>query len=757
MKNKFNAVLIIVLVALLGGLGFFGYKILFTKDAVIVPDFSGKSEDEVRTWCNSLENDPCTITTDYSDTVEKGYVVYQSISADEELGDSIRFIISLGSQPKIDIPALDKNTTKESIETWATSIGLTNVSYIDETSETVEKGTVIRIEPQVIETLDTEVKVFISSGKKEPDSINVESGKYVNLTVSEFEAKVKALGLKAVHAESKDEKSNTVKKGNIVWHGSGEYVKDEEIRYGLCLGENKDVIKVTKGTMVGLTLDEFKTKIAALGKKGLKAKHVEDYDDYSSTIAKDLIVWHGSGEYDEEEEISYGICKGVNKDAIIVTYGTWINSSVEKITNDAKELNLVVNHKEEKDDYSDDIAKGNILWHGSGTYEKDEKINYGLSLGKKGGTETTDIEVKQGTYIGKSLDDFTKAVKELGLVPKHRSEWDVTDSSKSANTICRNGYGTYVKGENISYGLYVGGSEVTTDTVEIKKGQFVGKSLEEFKKAVEDLGLVPEHSEVYDDDYSETIEKGCVDWHGSGTGSNAYKKGEIIHYTLSLGKEEKISVAEGYVGKTTAEFEAYIKGLGLTPKATGSDYSETIASGLVLNYTAGSYSKNATVTYVTSSGSNPNVYVASGLENKTVTDFTAAVPSSLVLEHDTSLDEYSTIAQGLVVKYTSGTYQKGDKLKYGLSLGAAPVYLNTKDYYNNLHGVNCHSFDEMKAKMQSELSGFTNVSYEACSSWDRDPGMIEKINVAGSDAYEPGTIDAGTQIIVYIVNAKQAQ
>lgn len=63
----------------------------------------------------------------------------------------------------------------------------------------------------------------------------------------------------------------------------------------------------------------------------------------------------------------------------------------------------------------------------------------------------------------------------------------------------------------------------------------------------------------------------------------------------------------------------------------------------------------------------------------------------------------------------------------------------------------------MKTKMQSALSGFSKVSYESCTSRDRDPGMIERIKVNGSTSYEPGEIDADTPIVVYIVSAMEAQ
>ena len=98
--------------------------------------------------------------------------------------------------------------------------------------------------------------------------------------------------------------------------------------------------------------------------------------------------------------------------------------------------------------------------------------------------------------------------------------------------------------------------------------------------------MVPEHSEVYSDDYSDTIAKGCIDWHGQGE----YEKGEVIHYTLSLGKkgsetDEIIINSNDYVGKTYNEFKSAVEALGLKPEKSevhDDGYSNTIAKGSIL-------------------------------------------------------------------------------------------------------------------------------------------------------------------------------
>ena len=140
MKKSTNIILIIVLAVLIGALGFFSYKLLFEEDKVIVPDFTNKTKDEIVTWCDSLETNPCSFSGDYSDTIPENTLIYQSIAANEEVGDSITFIISLGSKIEIKLPTIDANTTKESLEKWKTDNNIeNNIEYIEQHNNDVRK------------------------------------------------------------------------------------------------------------------------------------------------------------------------------------------------------------------------------------------------------------------------------------------------------------------------------------------------------------------------------------------------------------------------------------------------------------------------------------------------------------------------------------------------------------------------------------------------------------------------------------------
>lgn len=547
MKKSTSIILIVLLLALIGGIGFFSYKLLFSKDKVLVPDFADKTRDEIVTWCNSLENNPCTFDNDYSETIPEGKLIYQSISADNELGDSISFIISLGKKIEIKLPQIDENTTKETIEKWKTDNNIPNaIEYIEQYNNDVQKGTIFKIEPNVlINTTDT-IKVYISKGKDdntESADIEITFGTYLDLSVSDFETKAKALGLVPNHNTDRDAKSSKVDKGKIVWHGSGSYVKGETINYGVCLEKTEGkIITVEAKEYIGKTLEEFKKTCEELG---LKPEHSEVYkDEYSDTIAKGSLDWHGSGTYDTADDqdriIHYTLSLGKKSDSEedyklpkdIEQYD-YQGKTLDEFKQIAAKFGFEANHRTEWDDYSDTVAKGLILRNGSGNYTEDDTyISYGLSLGKKGEDETDSryVHINSGTYIGYTYADFEKAVKALGVTPRHRTEWDDYSSTIAKGNIIQNGTGDYLindPSDPISYGLSLG-PKAQTKTVNVTS--YAGKSETEFKNYLSNNNL---KTGTRIESYSDNVAAGLLISNDTGNKN----EGSYINYIVSKGKE----------------------------------------------------------------------------------------------------------------------------------------------------------------------------------------------------------------------------
>ncbi len=778
--NKLNYLILLALVLTLGAAGFLGYNLLNSVKDVTVPDFLGKNKEEVFEWCGQLdEKYSCEIVYEGSKSVEKDIVFQQSLNAGSKLTDKITIRISSELITPIALPQLYE-AQRSSIEDWAGKNGIDNLTFIEEFSDTVNKGIVIRMEPMEAIYHDTPVTVYISKGKEisADDPIEVKYGEYSNLSVAAFESQVKGLGLVPNHNTAKDSASTSVAKGNIVWHGSGTYKSGETINYGVCIEESKSAsdIVVKSGAYVGYTEDNFKSKAKELG---LSANHKTAKDDYSDSIAKGSIIWHGSGTYEKNETFNYGLSLG-NKDGssssdIIVSSGAYVGYTEENFKAKAKELGLSANHNVAKDAYSDSIAKGSIVWHGSGTYVKNETFNYGLSLGKEGSSTPATVYVSAGTYVGKTVEEFQKAAVALGLIPTHKTSLDdysdtvakgnvvwhgsgtynTNDSSDPFNygvslgksdgssgsassdeivitngayvgyteenfikkatelglkathvssrdaysdtiakgSIVTHGYGVYEKNEAFNYGLSLGKENVPA-TVTVSAGTYVGKSETDFQKAAVALGLIPTHK-TSKDAYSDTVAKGNIVWHGSGT-YNTNDPNDPFNYGLSLGKSDgssgsasadEIVVTNGaYVGYTEDNFikKATELGLKATHVSSRDAYSDTIAKGSVVTHGYGVYEKNEAFNYGLSLGkkADSSIYVSSGAYiGKSESEFlTIGKNLGLSPNHSSSRDAYSdTVAKGYIVWHGSGTYTSGETFNYGLSLGKSDTKVTVAD------------------------------------------------------------------------------
>lgn len=614
--NKLNILLIILLTGCIAALGIFSYKLIFPKEKILVPDFSNSSEAEVVEWCNSFENNPCSINRDYSDSVEAGKVSYQSLAKDQELTGTISFTISKGKQVLIEALKFDKATRKEDVEKWVKDNGLTNVKYKEMQTDQYDKGAIISIEPNSITDLNTEVVVTIAIEKKTETNTNtnkeeiiINYGDYIDLSEDDFVSKLNTKGLNPVHAEVKDDYSETIEKGKVLWHGSGAYYKDEDIRYGLSLGKNEGNIIVKADEYVGKTLAEFKQ-----------------------------------------------ICE---------------------------KLGIVPKHNESKnDEFSDTVAKGSILWHGSGTYVKDENITYTLSKGKKS----------------------------------------------------------------------------TDGKFEIKSGEYAGYTLDEFKSVMKALGLVVAHSEVHEDDYSNSISKGCILWHGA---ADDFVEGETIHYTVSLGKKEESKPeeqtgttikVESYAGKSESDFKAYIKGLGLSLGDRSEEYSDSISSGLIISNETGDKKSTSSIDYVVSKGKDPRIDVPS-YANKKASEFESFLASKGLT--GTATSEYnSTVAEGYVISNTTGKFNTGSSVSYKVSLGQKK--LNISNFEIVAGAIEKSSYNETKTAAENYFKqlGFTNITVNGQSS-TKTTGVILSISVDGSTNNLPGSFVSDAPIIITVCSQQQ--
>jgi hypothetical protein len=211
-------------------------------------------------------------------------------------------------------------------------------------------------------------------------------------------------------------------------------------------------VYISKDEFVGLAMEDFISSVVRLG---LVAKHDVNRDGFSDTVEKGAIILHGYGSYLIGETISYGLSLGSDQqEEIRVTNGQYVGKTEEEFQSIGSQLGLVPIHKSNRDMYSSDVEKGNIVWHGYGIYYEGENFYYGLSLGP--GQDPASIVVSKDQFVGLSLINFVESATSLGLTPTHLPGRDAYSSTIEEGRIVTHGYGAYVPNENLNYGLSLG-------------------------------------------------------------------------------------------------------------------------------------------------------------------------------------------------------------------------------------------------------------------------------------------------------------
>lgn len=151
---------------------------------IACPDFVGQKFDTILNNDEYKENFVFDDEWDHSEEYEYGYVFEQSEKAGEKLkkGAKITLYISMGENSK-KVPDVYGKSESAAV-TELKSNGFTNFKIVETASEDVDKGLVIKTDPQrttvVEQNANTQITIYISSGKPEkkvavPDVVGMTS------------------------------------------------------------------------------------------------------------------------------------------------------------------------------------------------------------------------------------------------------------------------------------------------------------------------------------------------------------------------------------------------------------------------------------------------------------------------------------------------------------------------------------------------------------------------------------------------------
>ena len=160
-----------------------------------MPDFIGEVLEDAQKKLNKMDLKlKVDVEEEYSETVNEGCIISTNPRKDSPLheGDRVTLTVSLGSNKMPDLTGQSKTNAQAMID--AMDMGL-RITFMEDTSEDIEEGKVIRTEPKAGSSLkkNDQIKVFISTGK--PVELVQVPGGLIGKTAREARAAIEAQGL----------------------------------------------------------------------------------------------------------------------------------------------------------------------------------------------------------------------------------------------------------------------------------------------------------------------------------------------------------------------------------------------------------------------------------------------------------------------------------------------------------------------------------------------------------------------------------
>ncbi len=750
-SNKLNIFLTVLLIIVIGVAIWFGFSVFgnpFNKTVNAI-NFSGMNKTEVEKWIsdNKLASGKYNYSYQYDETIEYDYVVYQSVKEGDVISDSLTIIYSSGKDPNgtADIANEVKNMSYSDARNWFIQNEYTNVTYTFETNDTYEYGKIISITPASATKTDA-ITVTISYGTNIED-INTTVPSFASYSKEEIEAWAKEY---AIELSIKYETSDVASENEFI---SQSINQGTEIRGGdslivvLSSGKNSADTKTIPDTYIGLSEEEFKTKLKELGFNNL-SKSSETY--YAEGLEKDTIYYYEDGSFPTTRTINYALCAGkYSFDAD--EFNGKSKSDVEKLVANLKNHNARIDNSA----ISISFVNGdkNVDKQGQ-TYDcSNDKAKISCKLYTGDGSATALIPT-DGRYLGKSEDAFLDDCKELGFTNFSKSNVTYYSTNLAKGTLYSYDDGELSVSKTINYSLSEG-------AYSFNASDFNGKTSEEVNTLVKDLQN--RNARINGSIVSITFNDGTNSSGNEGKTYDCSNSGAKISCKVYTGggsstTGSKATIPGNLLGALESNFLAKLKDLGFnnTAKSSITYYSTTLASGTIWSYDDGTLDTSTTINYALSAGAYTfNSADFNGLTaeeaNSKIKDLqnrNARINGSLVqINFVSGASDSNNAGKTYNCSSSSNTitcsiYQSGST-----STASIISISSIRSYYDG------NSFDEIKTKVQNYLNnqGFNNVTF---NSVEADGNYVSEIYVGNQKHTSAASYDTSSNITVYIAYPK---
>lgn len=208
---------------------------IYSIEKVSVPDLIGKSEDDAQEELEELGLVYKVSSTSYSEGTDKGRIITQTpkVGINVSKGDTVEVVVSLGKE-NIDLSKYEIiGQPVENISTILNSVNI-KLDLIEENSDIVEKGNIIRYEPNQITTGET-LRIYYSIGSKQE---MIMMPNIIGLTEAEAIERLIEAGLYIGNVEERY--SSTYMTGEVISQGiaaGSEIPKETYIDYEVSKGD----------------------------------------------------------------------------------------------------------------------------------------------------------------------------------------------------------------------------------------------------------------------------------------------------------------------------------------------------------------------------------------------------------------------------------------------------------------------------------------------------------------------------------------
>lgn len=685
---------------------------------LMMPDVEGLKEEDARAQLELLGL-RVEIRREKNSLVAKDVVINQSIDPDQEVknGDTVVLVVSEGDETVVpDITGLTYESAVQKLE----SVGF-RANRIDKASPTVEKGRVIKTDPEVGTSIKTgsTINVHVSTGRDE-SAKKIAVPSVLGYTWNDAQMTLEKLGLLA--RDGGTEYNETYAEGLVCLQN----ITDREVEAGteiiLTMSRGSRYVTLNQGSLLGLTQSEARQRLESMGLVYQYGGSVTDETYGEGTVCKQSTY----GKLERGSTVTVTISKGSRYTSV----SSMRNMSRSEASTYLNSLGLGIEFVE---DWDETVSEGYVCKQSAtGKVEKGSVITVTISRG----SQYTYVPQVIGSTENSAKSAISSADLQFGGSTK---DWSESGIAEGRVMRVDPSEGTRLKrGSTVSLVISQGSPYRNVKS-------YVNRPENEAVNGIQALGFTVER--IFEP--SETVASGMVIRQSVTNSKVDIRNTKTITIYVSSGSA--YVALPSILGRTSAAAKSALEGQGFNFVQGDSVYNTEYPEGQVCDYTIDG-EKNAAGKVL--KGSTITVYVSLGSPYRTVrsyvndTEASARAAVSAIQSQGFSVDfQYEhneDVARGIIIwQSASGSnvdIRDTSTITFIVSRGTAGKRVKTSELAN--YPSSEYEYTSTETEYVYQVQGYEGMysPYSSVSGYTRDDSRTEKsISDGGWSLSKPGS------------------